>query len=141
MEELDQIVAAAHQRLARVWSEREAWGATSIGELSRYIQQNSYPPRIRGTLRDAVTYLWVELLADTSLWRPDQSNDLFRLDFDGLAGGPGRLIDLGLMLDYELSDSWRIGGGYRTLEGGADTDDVYSFAWLHYATLDVRYRF
>ena len=66
---------------------------------------------------------------------------LFRLDFDGLAGGPGRLIDLGLMLDYELSDSWRIGGGYRTLEGGADTDDVYSFAWLHYATLDVRYRF
>ena len=68
-------------------------------------------------------------------------NWLLRLDFDGLAGGPGRLIDLGLMIDYEVSDSWQIGGGYRTLEGGADTDDVYSFAWLHYATLDVRYRF
>ena len=66
---------------------------------------------------------------------------LFRLDFDGLAGGPGRLIDLGLMLDYDLNDSWQIGGGYRTLEGGADTDDVYSFGWLHYATLSVRYRF
>jgi hypothetical protein len=66
---------------------------------------------------------------------------LFRLDFDGLAGGPGRLIDLGLMLDYALNESWRIGGGYRTLEGGADTDDVYNFAWLHYAVLNVRYRF
>ena len=66
---------------------------------------------------------------------------LFRLDFDGLAGGPGRLIDLGLLLDYELNENWQVGGGYRMLEGGADTDDVYSFAWLHYATLDLRYRF
>lgn len=66
---------------------------------------------------------------------------LFRLDLDGLAGGPGRLIDLGLILNYELSESWCIGGGYRTLEGGADTDDVYNFAWLHYAVLNVRYRF
>jgi hypothetical protein len=65
----------------------------------------------------------------------------FRLDFDGLAGGPGRLIDLGLLLDYELNDSWRVGGGYRALEGGVDTDDVYNFAWLHYAVLSVHYRF
>ena len=66
---------------------------------------------------------------------------LFRLDFDGLAGGPGRLIDLGLFVDYELNENWQVGGGYRTLEGGADTDDVYTFAWLHYAVLNVRYRF
>jgi hypothetical protein len=66
---------------------------------------------------------------------------LIRLDFDGLAGGPGRLIDLGLILDYELNRNWRIGGGYRTLEGGVDTDDVYNFAWLHFAVLDVHYRF
>jgi hypothetical protein len=66
---------------------------------------------------------------------------LLRLDFDGLAGGPGRLFDLGLLFDYEVSDNWRIGGGYRTLEGGVDTDDVYNFAWLHYAVLNARYRF
>jgi len=68
-------------------------------------------------------------------------NWLFRMDFDGLAGGPGRLIDLGLILDYALNDSWQVGGGYRTLEGGVDTDDVYNFAWLHYAVFSVRYRF
>ena len=60
---------------------------------------------------------------------------------DGLAGGPGRLIDLALKLEYRLGDRWRVGGGYRTLEGGADTDTVYNFAWLHYATLDLGYRF
>ena len=63
------------------------------------------------------------------------------LDLDGLAGGPGRLIDLALKLDYRLGPRWRVGGGYRTLEGGADTDAVYNFAWLSYAVLDVAYRF
>lgn len=66
---------------------------------------------------------------------------LFRLDFDGLAGGPGRLFDLGLIFDYELNENWQIGGGYRTLEGGVDTDDVYNFAWLHFAVLNLRYQF
>lgn len=66
---------------------------------------------------------------------------MLRFDFDGLAGGPGRLFDIALLLDYSVNDNWRIGGGYRTLEGGADTDDVYSFGWLHYAVIDVRYRF
>lgn len=66
---------------------------------------------------------------------------MLRFDFDGLAGGPGRLFDVALKLDYAVNDNWRVGGGYRTLEGGADTDDVYSFGWLHYAVFDVRYRF
>lgn len=65
----------------------------------------------------------------------------FSMDFDGLAGGPGRLIDLGLKLDYTINKHWRVGGGYRTVEGGVDTDDVYNFAWLNYAVLDVRYWF
>lgn len=64
-----------------------------------------------------------------------------RFDFDGLAGGPGRLFDVALKLDYALDDNWSIGGGYRTFEGGADTDEVYSFGWLHFAVLDLRYRF
>lgn len=66
---------------------------------------------------------------------------MLSLDFDGLAGGPGRLFDAAVKLNYEIDDNWQIGGGYRTLEGGVDTDDVYSFAWVHYAMLDLRYRF
>jgi hypothetical protein len=66
---------------------------------------------------------------------------MLRFDFDGLAGGPGRLFDIALKADYAVNENWSVGGGYRMLEGGADTDDVYSFGWLHYAVMDVRYRF
>lgn len=63
------------------------------------------------------------------------------VDFDGLAGGPGRLIDLGVSLQYAPDNHWRIGGVLRVLEGGADTDAVFNFAQLNYALLNVSYRF
>ena len=74
----------AARAFERVWTGREELGAQSVGRFSRYLVPGNYPPRIRGTLRDAVTYLFVELLADTSLWRPEEENDLYRLDLDAL---------------------------------------------------------
>lgn len=65
----------------------------------------------------------------------------FLFDFDGLAGGPGRAIDLALKLGYDLSDSWRMTAGYRTVEGGADTDEVYNFAWFNAFVVSGVYRF
>jgi len=72
-----------------------------------------------------------------------QLSDQWRLalDFDGLAGGPGRLVDLSLKAHYALHDRWRVGGGYRLLEGGVDIDEVYNFAWLNFLVFDVRYAF
>jgi hypothetical protein len=94
---LEQIVAEANRAYSRVWAERAKWGESSIGELARYIDQNDYPARIRGTLRDAVSYLWVELLADSSLWRPGQANQLYQLDVPALiAGDPARSAALDL---------------------------------------------
>ncbi len=84
---LDQIVAEANRAYADVWTRRADSGAAPLGEIARYIHQNSYPPRIRGTLRDAVSYLWVELLADQSLWSPRASAEVFRLDVAALAAG------------------------------------------------------
>ncbi len=55
------------------------------------------------------------------------------LDLDALAGGPGRAEDLSLKIGCNLNDRWRISAGYRTLEGGADVEEVYNFAWLNYA--------
>jgi len=62
-------------------------------------------------------------------------------DFDGLAGGPGRAFDVAFKLQYDLTDRWQIGAGYRTLEGGADNDTVYNFAWFHYTFISAGYRF
>ncbi|MCU0639457.1 MAG: hypothetical protein MUF59_06275 [Candidatus Krumholzibacteria bacterium] len=62
-------------------------------------------------------------------------------DIDALAGGPGRAEDASLELRYEAGDHWRFCGGYRTVEGGADVDDVYTFAWLNYAVLSAEFLF
>jgi len=63
------------------------------------------------------------------------------LDVDGLAGGPGRAVDGSLKLCYDLNSSWSLAAGYRTVEGGADVEEVYNFAWLHYAAISVVYQF
>ena len=65
----------------------------------------------------------------------------FILDIDALAGGPGRAEDVALELRYDAGGRWRLSGGYRTVEGGADVDAVYSFAWLHYMVLSAEMRF
>jgi hypothetical protein len=63
------------------------------------------------------------------------------LDLDALAGGPGRAEDVALEVTRDIGDRWRLSGGYRTVEGGADVEEVYTFAWLHYAVASVTYRF
>jgi hypothetical protein len=80
----DQLFGEAQQAYARVWAERSAWGAEPVGLLGEYLDQNDFPPRIRGTLRDTVSYLWTELLADSSFWRPEHSNEIFKLDLGTL---------------------------------------------------------
>ncbi len=63
------------------------------------------------------------------------------LDLDALAGGPGRAEDLAVKVGYDLSERWSLRAGYRTVEGGADTDEVYNFAWFHAAVLSGVVRF
>jgi hypothetical protein len=65
----------------------------------------------------------------------------FGAEFDGLAGGPGRFLELTLRAQYDIDDQWSLGLGYRTLEGGADTDSVFAFAWLHSVFFNVGFRF
>lgn len=65
----------------------------------------------------------------------------FLLDLDALAGGPGRAEDLSLKLSYDVCDRWSVAGGYRTVEGGADVDEVYNFAWFNSLVVSAVYRF
>lgn len=65
----------------------------------------------------------------------------FNFNMDGLAAPQGRAFDVALKVKYDISKNWTMGFGYRMLEGGADTDDVYTFGWLHYAVASVGFRF
>ena len=59
---------------------------------------------------------------------------------DAAAASQGRAEDLALGIAYDLHPRWMLSAAYRTLEGGADVDAVYAFAWLHYAAFSVTYR-
>ena len=78
----------------------------------------------------------LHLAADRQL----SPNWSLRFDADALAGGPGRAEDIALKAAYDIG-RWTLSAGYRTVEGGADVDAVYAFAWLHYAVVSAAVRF
>ena len=54
-----------------------------------------------------------------------------RLELDGSAAPQGRAFDFLAALDYKPARRVTLSAGYRTIEGGADVDAVYTFAWLN----------
>lgn len=70
-------------------------------------------------------------------------NDRFSVALDGetLFGPQGRATDAALTLRYTLNDNFSFQTGYRILEGGADVDQVYNFAWLNFVLVGARYNF
>lgn len=63
------------------------------------------------------------------------------VDGDALAAPQGRALDVFGGLDYQPRDNLSLGAGYRILEGGADNDDVYTFALFHHAAVQAIWRF
>lgn len=82
-----QLFEAASKAYLDAWTERDTLGGIPVDTLPGILQPNNYPREVRGTLRDSVTYLWVELLADTGYWSPAQSNETSRLDIPALFHG------------------------------------------------------
>jgi hypothetical protein len=60
---------------------------------------------------------------------------------DGSAAPQGRAIDFAATLEYRPAPRWGVFGGYRTIEGGADVDTVYTFAWLNAVVGGIGVRF
>lgn len=83
---------------------------------------------------------FVPLLHVAGRWRFEPRWSV-ELEADALAGGPGRAEDVSLKVAHELDEDWSVSAGYRTVEGGANVDQVYAFAWLHYGVASLEYRF
>lgn len=121
----DQIQAEAVRAYVDVWKDRDALGRVPLNAVAEFVQPNNYPKGIRGTLRDAASYLFAGLLADTSGWRPEQSNRVFSLDAHALIAGDAAvsklvklddpavhpLLKLGAVLD-DL-EAWHAGAGEK----------------------------
>jgi len=60
---------------------------------------------------------------------------------DALAAPQGRAEDVFLGLGYDLAKSVTLKAGYRVVEGGADNDEVYTFALVNYLSFGAIVRF
>ncbi|MGD9548516.1 MAG: alpha-2-macroglobulin [Candidatus Krumholzibacteriia bacterium] len=118
-----QVAEAIDKALISVWENRLAWDSRGLEGWELYLEQNNYPARVRGTLRDAVTYLWAGFLTDSSLWSPRQNVQAVRLDLEQLMDADRDLRGLDRVADPEthplerltliLADlrQWHLGAG------------------------------
>lgn len=100
-------------------------------------------------IRDAETSLYgadarsktntgfVPLVNLHAAWQPDGGDFGLLLDADALVAPQGRAEDVLLAVTWQFREELELRAGYRMLEGGADNDEVYSFAWLHYAVVGL----
>jgi hypothetical protein len=63
------------------------------------------------------------------------------LEGDALAAPQGRAEDVFAGVLFHAGKRWSFKAGYRLLEGGADNDQVYTFALVHYLAAGVVVRF
>jgi hypothetical protein len=65
----------------------------------------------------------------------------FIFEGDALAAPQGRAEDVSAALQYQASERLALRLGYRVLEGGADNDEVNTFALFQYAMFGMTWRF
>jgi hypothetical protein len=63
------------------------------------------------------------------------------MEGDALAAPQGRAEDVLLAFYTAPTDKLRLRLGYRVLEGGADNDEVYTFALVHYLSVGATWSF
>ena len=69
------------------------------------------------------------------------SNWSFYSDIDFASAPQGRAIDFNMKLRRKVTKDSSLGLGYRTIEGGADNEKVFTFSWFNYAVMDFVIRF
>ncbi len=113
---VEQLYTEAQRAYDDVWRQREALGGYEVEALGEYLHPNDYPREVRGTLRDAVTYLRVELLADTTGWRPEQQNESFRVALEPLLRANAKWAEGVALSDPAVHPLERIGAALMDLE-------------------------
>jgi hypothetical protein len=85
---------------------------------------------------------FVPLLNFRLNWRfADKFGLLFEGDALASPGGEGRAEDVLLALQLRLNENISFRAGYRIIEGGANVEEVYNFALLHFFSVGTEVRF
>ncbi|MBK7858478.1 MAG: hypothetical protein IPJ65_07610 [Archangiaceae bacterium] len=112
----DQLWLEAHKAYFELWQQREQLGGQPLGALGEYLTPNDYPKGVRDTLRDVLTYLWASTLDNSGSWSPEQSNELYRLDFARLVKGDAAAMAKVALADPAVHPLVRLAALYDDLE-------------------------
>lgn len=90
----DELVSEARRAYRAAWDKRKELGDLPITTLQAFLKEDNYPPGIRNRLRDAMTYLLVQHLADTTAWTLAQNQDIYQIHLHDLLKGhvPKKLL-------------------------------------------------
>ncbi len=132
--------AAAMAASREAWSLRQDLGEIPLSSLHRYLMPNNYPSEIRGTMRDALTYQFVEILGNREVRWNEDSEGTAGLDLPALIRGEIRgdqaapdhpLREMAAVLgDLE---AWHLAAGRRE---AALEARLTRMRWLHEAFTD-----
>ena len=89
-----EIYQEAYRSYSDAWKLREFLGTLKKDEFREFIHPNTFPDGLKDTFRDSLSYLFVQLLNDSSGWSPSETNDLFQLSLQNLAVGKTGAVDL-----------------------------------------------
>ena len=82
----------------------------------------------------------VPLLSFDVSWTPMEKLHLL-IDGEALAAPQGRAEDILFAVQYDVSRQLSLKTGYRILEGGSDSDEVYTFALFHQIVVGAAWSF
>jgi hypothetical protein len=108
--------------------------------LTAFIRDAAIKVEGGGLGSDKTNVGFVPLLNFRILWQFHERWGLL-LEGDAAAAKQGRAEDVTLALQYRLSDRVALRAGYRILEGGADVEEVYNFALVHFLSVGLTYLF
>ncbi len=83
----EQIYEEALATYGSIWAQRTEIETLKIDSYKDFITPNNFPKQIRSTLRDLVTYKTVEALENSSYWRAEDSEQIYRLNLEQLLSG------------------------------------------------------
>ncbi len=83
---------------------------------------------------------FVPLLNYRLLWRFSRPFSLLS-EGDALGAPQGHAIDASAAVQWHATDNLSVRIGYRILDGGADSDTVYTFSRFHYSLVGLNFRF
>jgi hypothetical protein len=127
-------------RLSYVWRFRSSGPVSFRAGLTAKVRDARIELEQGGVSQAKTNTGFVPLLYGGVRWQvtPGLALDL---EADGAAASQGRAVDASVRLEAKVSPGVDLFLGARTLEGGVDGEEVYSFAWLAYGVGGVSLRF